>query len=170
MSELAGDALRRVLEAVARDSETLRMLQSDPDALAKKYSLSPESVTALKRAEVLVSLRPLRRKEITFETGTTITAGRLRDELTFETGTTITAGGTTMTFETGTTITAGIRGLLQDIAAESKTLQRLRLDPESLIDELGIDRDQLDRLKDVRTSVVMRGRSITFETGTTIEV
>jgi hypothetical protein len=56
-----------------------------------------------------------------------------------------------------------------DIAAESRTLQRLRLDPDSLIDELGIDRDQLDRLKDVRTSVVMRGRSITFETGTTIE-
>jgi hypothetical protein len=127
-------------------------------------------VTALKRADVLLSLRPLRRKEMTFETGTTITAGRLRDELTFETGTTITAGGTTMTFETGTTITAGIRGLLRDIAAESKTLQRLRLDPESLIDELGIDRDQLDRLKDVRASVVMRGRAITFETGTTIEV
>jgi hypothetical protein len=171
MSARTGDdALRRVLEAASRDSETLRLLQTDPEALAKRYELSPEVLEALKHTDVLLSLRPLRRKELTFKTGTTITAGRVGEELTFETGTTITAGGTTITFDTGSTITAGIRGLLEGIAAESKTLQLLRTDPEALIEELGIDPSQLDRLKDARAGVVMRGRSITFQTGTTIEV
>jgi hypothetical protein len=121
---------------------------------------------------VLISLRPLRRKEMTFETGTTITAGRRGEEMTFDTGTTITAGrrGEEMTFETGSTITAGIRGVLEGIAAESKTLQRLRTEPEALMKELGIDSSQLDRLKNARTDLVMRGRAVTFQTGTTIEV
>lgn len=173
MSEREGDALRRVLQAVAKESESLRLLKSDPEALAERYRLNPDELDALKLADVLVSVRPLRRREITFETGSTFTAGRMKN-VTFETGSTFTAGrlrGEELTFETGTTITAsGIRGVLQGIALESKTLQRLRVDPESLIDELGIDRSELAKLKGAQISVAMRPVAVTFETGSTIVV
>lgn len=138
MPETTGDdAIRRVLEAASRDSETLRLLQTDPDALAERYQLSPDVLESLKSADVLLEhLGSLRRQEkITFETGMTITAGARRKE--------------EITFETGTTITAGLRAVLEQIAAESRTLQRLRTDPDALIDDLGIDRSQLERLKDV---------------------
>ena len=152
---------------MAEESEPLRLLRTDPEALAQRYRLSREDLEALKLADVLIAVRPLRRS-VTFETGSTFTAGRQKN-VTFETGSTFTAGrDRQVTFDTGTTITAGVRGLLQGIAAESKTLQRLRVDPESLVDELGIDRSELDKLKGVRIDVLMR-RQITFETGTTIE-
>ena len=164
-----GNALRRVLQAVAEESEGLRLLKADPEALAERYRLNQNELDALKQADVLVAIRP-RQREVTFETGSTFTAGRVKD-VTFETGSTFTAGRLRdVTFETGTTITAGIRGLLQGIAAESNTLQRLRLDPESLIDELGIDRRELEKLKGAQIKVAMRPAEITFETGTTIEV
>jgi len=104
---------------MVNESEAVRLLRDDPEALAKRFELDPRDLEALRAADSLViTLRGEEvtfetgstftvgmRRDITFETGSTFTAGRRGEELTFETGTTITAQGP-MTFETGTTITA----------------------------------------------------------------
>jgi hypothetical protein len=63
------DNIKKLLKGVASDSETLRLLKDDPEGLAKKYGLSEDEVKALKKAKVLIALRPT---TYTFETGMTI--------------------------------------------------------------------------------------------------
>lgn len=93
-----------LFQSIVDDSEAIRLLRDDPEALAKRFKLDPRDLVALRAADSLVI--SLRGQEVTFETGSTFTAD-LRRAITFETGTTITAGRRReITFETGTTITA----------------------------------------------------------------
>jgi len=96
--------LGRLFQAMVNESEAIRLLRDDPEALAKRFDLDEQDLKSLRAADSLVI--SLRGEEITFETGSTFTAN-LRGEVTFETGTTITARPPRdITFETGTTITA----------------------------------------------------------------
>jgi|1185.fasta_scaffold14202_2 predicted flavoprotein YhiN len=95
--------LGRLFQAMVDESEAIRLLREDPEALAKRFHLDPRDLQALRSADRLVITL---RGEVTFETGSTFTA-RLGRAMTFETGTTITARRPgEVTFQTGTTITA----------------------------------------------------------------
>jgi len=102
-----GGKLGRLFQAMVKESEAIRLLRDDPEALAKRFELDPRDLEALRAADDLVIT--LRGKEITFETGSTFTVG-MRGEVTFETGSTFTARPANprgeVTFETGSTFTA----------------------------------------------------------------
>lgn len=157
------DPLRILLNAVTSDSENLRLLQTDPDALGRKYNLSTDELQALRLADVLIHINPRRpagggtTTSLTFDTGSTIVAGVIHSQM-------------DITFQTGTTITASrVRDVLADILRESPLLDRLRSDPGSVLEELGIARDQLDRVQNAKLGVNMRPITFTFATGTTIQ-
>lgn len=178
-SSESSDTIRRVLRAAANESETLRLLRDDPESLQQRFRLTPGQVASLKRADILLRLRPRRPRPgqqagstITFDTGTTITAGpstitfdtgttitaRL-STITFDTGTTITAGPSTLTFDTGSTITAErIRDVLSSLASESSILDRLRRQPETLEKDFGIDPELAERLKAAKVEILMAPR------------
>lgn len=63
------DGVKRILQAIADESDTLRQLRDSPDELGQKMGLSDDEVAALKKADIIIAARP---KEITFITGSTI--------------------------------------------------------------------------------------------------
>jgi hypothetical protein len=87
MAEPRAGKLGRLFQAMVSESEAIRLLRDDPEALAKRYDLDPRDLKALRAADSLVIT--LRGEEVTFETGSTFTARP--GNVTFETGTTITA-------------------------------------------------------------------------------